>query len=304
MVVVSVFLGTLVAIQSRINGEMGRRLDDGYLAAVVSIGSGLVLLTAAVAATRAGRAALGRWVAAVTGGTYPRWYFIGGACGAVLVLSQGLTAAILGIALFSVAIVAGQSLSALLVDRRGVGTMQPKSITWPRVLGTVLMIIAVAWAVSGQLQLAGGWGFLLLPIVAGLLTSFQQAINGQVRQITSSILITTWANFAIAIVVLIIAFVVHGLLAGWPAGLPTLWWMYLGGPLGLTYIACLAVFVHRVGVLVLGLCTTAGQLIGSLLLDVVVPPVGHTLAWTTIAGTCLAMVAIAVAAVPARPGPR
>ena len=178
--------------------------------------------------------------------------------------------------------------------------MQPKAITWPRVLGMVLMIIAVAWAVSGQLELTGAWGWLLLPIVAGFVTSFQQAINGQVRQITDSILITTWANFAIAIAVLLVAFVAHGLVAGWPAGLPTAWWMYLGGPLGLTFIACVAAFVHRVGVLVLGLCTTTGTLIGSLLLDVVVPPDGHTLAWTTVAGTCLALVAIAITAIPVR----
>lgn len=300
MVVVSVFLGTLLAIQSRINGEMGRRLDDGYLAAVVSIGSGLTLLTLAVAGTRSGRAAMRRWVTAVAGGDYPKWYFIGGACGAVLVLSQGLTAAILGIALFSVAIVAGQTVSGLIVDRRGLGTMQPKAITWPRVLGMVLMIIAVAWAVSGQLQLTGAGALLLFPLLAGFVISFQQAVNGQVRQITDSILITTWANFALAIVVLLITFVVHGLAAGWPAGLPTAWWMYLGGPLGLIFIACVAVFVHRVGVLVLGLCTTAGTLIGSLLLDVIVPPAGHTLAWTTVAGTCLALVAIGVTAIPVR----
>ena len=300
MVVVSVFLGTLVAVQSRINGEMGRRLDDGYLAAVVSIGSGLVLLTVAVAGTRAGRASMRRWVSAVTGGDYPKWYFIGGVCGAVLVLSQGLTAAILGIALFSVAIVAGQTVSGLVVDRRGLGTMQPKAITWPRVLGMVLMIIAVAWAVSGQLQLAGAGALLLFPLLAGFVISFQQAINGQVKQITDSILITTWANFAVAIVVLLIAFVVHGLVAGWPAGLPTAWWMYLGGPLGLIFIACVAAFVHRIGVLVLGLCTTAGTLIGSLLLDVIVPPAGHTLAWTTVAGTFLALVAIGVTAIPVR----
>lgn len=301
VVLVSILIGSLLAVQSRINGEMGRRLDDGYLAAVVSIASGLFLLSIPVAATSAGRTALRRWGAAVTGGAHPRWYFIGGAMGAVTVLAQGLAAAILGIALFSVALVAGQSLSGLVVDRRGLGTLGPRLITWPRVVGTVLMIAAVVWAVSGQLRLSGAWGWLLLPIAAGLLASFQQAINGQVRQITGSILITTWANFAISIVVLLTAFVVHGLAAGWPAGLPTSWWMYLGGPIGLTFIACVAAFVHRVGVLLLGLCTTAGQLIGSLLIDVVAPTPGHALAWTTVAGTALALVAVGITAIRVRP---
>lgn len=293
-------LGALIAVQSRINGELGRRLDDGYLAAVVSIGVGLVLLSATMAVTATGRQAMNRWVSAVTGGDYPRWYFIGGGCGAVLVLSQGLTAAILGVALFSVAIVAGQSLSGLVVDRRGLGTMLPKPVTAPRVVGTILMVLAVVWAVSGQLSLSGGWLWLLLPLVGGLLGSFQQAINGQVRQITESILVTTWANFAVAMVVLIVTFVLHGLLTSWPAGLPSSWWLYLGGPLGITFVAGASVLVHRIGVLVLGLCTTAGQLIGSLVLDLVVPPEGHQLAWTTVAGTGLALVAIGVTSLPSR----
>lgn len=300
VVLVSILIGTLLAVQSRINGEMGRQLDDGYLAAVVSIASGLALLSLPVAGTSSGRAALRRWAAAIVGGDYPKWYFIGGAMGAVTVLAQGLAAAILGIALFSVALVAGQSLSGLVVDRRGLGTLRPQLITWPRLVGTVLMIAAVVWAVSGQLRLSGAWGWLLLPIAAGLLISFQQAINGQVRHITGSVLITTWANFAVALAVLLVTFVAHGLVAGWPTGLPTVWWMYLGGPLGLTFIACVAVFVHRIGVLLLGLCTTAGQLIGSLLIDLVVPPAGHTLAWTTVAGTVLALAAVGVTAIPVR----
>ncbi len=34
----------LVAIQSRINGELGKRLGDGVPAALISFGSGLVIL--------------------------------------------------------------------------------------------------------------------------------------------------------------------------------------------------------------------------------------------------------------------
>ena len=39
----AVVFGAGVAVQSRINGDLGRALGDGYLAAVISFGSGLAI---------------------------------------------------------------------------------------------------------------------------------------------------------------------------------------------------------------------------------------------------------------------
>lgn len=47
--------GVAVAVQSRINGELGVRLADGFAAAVVSFGLGLVVLLVLVPATPGGR---------------------------------------------------------------------------------------------------------------------------------------------------------------------------------------------------------------------------------------------------------
>ena len=62
---------------------------------------------------------------------------------------------LLGVALFTVATVTGQTLSGLLVDRLGIGPAGKKSITGIRVLGSVLTIAAVAWAVSPRFGGAG-----------------------------------------------------------------------------------------------------------------------------------------------------
>jgi transporter family-2 protein len=51
-------------------------------------------------------------------------------------------------------------------------------------------------------------------------------------------------------------------------------------------------------VLLLGLSTVAGQLVSSLLLDVITPIPGHQVIWDAIAGTLLTLVAVALAAVP------
>ena len=48
--VIALLCGALVALQSRINGELGSRLGDGFTAAAISFGSGLVILAIALAA--------------------------------------------------------------------------------------------------------------------------------------------------------------------------------------------------------------------------------------------------------------
>lgn len=47
-IALAVFCGTALAVQSRINGELGIRLADGVLAALISFGTGLVLLVVVV----------------------------------------------------------------------------------------------------------------------------------------------------------------------------------------------------------------------------------------------------------------
>jgi transporter family-2 protein len=302
----AVVFGAFIAMQSRINGELGRVLDDGYLAAVISFGSGLVLLCVAMLASRIGRTGLGRVVSTVRSGKAPLWYVLGGGAGAFLVLSQGLTASALGVALFTVATVCGQTLSGLLLDRRGIGTMLPKPLTVPRVAGSLLALVAVVWAVSAQLQGDIPVWMILMPFLAGLGIGWQQAVNGQVRGIAGSALTATFVNFVVGTAVLVVAFGVHTALAGPPSALPADPWLYVGGLIGVVFIAGAAVAVRITGVLLLGLGTIAGQLVMSLVLDLAVPAAGHTVAWTTVAGTALTLVAVAIASLPAprRSSPR
>jgi transporter family-2 protein len=106
--------GFAVAVQSRINGELGVRLADGIAAAVVSFGLGLLILLVLVPAVPAGRRGLVALRGALRSGVLRPWQCLGGVCGAFLVATQGLTIGTLGVAVFTVAVVAGQSGSSLL----------------------------------------------------------------------------------------------------------------------------------------------------------------------------------------------
>lgn len=295
-IVFAIVCGAGVAVQSRINGELGRRLDDGFTAALISFGSGLVILSVALAFGPAGRRGLARVRDALRSGRLRWWYICGGAAGAFLVLCQGLTAAVLGVALFTVATVAGQTVSGLVLDRIGLGAGGRRPITPARAAGAVLALVAVVWAVSAQLGGPVPVWMLILPLIAGLGLGWQQAVNGQVRVTAESALTATFTNFVVGTAVLLVLMIVHTAFAGWPNPLPAEPWLYLGGAIGCVFIAGAALLVRVTGVLVLGLATVAGQLVAALLLDAFTPG-AHPIAWSTVGGTLLALVAVAVASI-------
>src|SRR5438105_2319004 len=111
--------GTGIAIQGRINSALAAQLDDGLVAALISFGTGFVLLMLLALALPQPRRGLRRIRAALTERRLRWWHFTGGFCGALLVASQGLTIGMLGVAVFTVSVVGGQIGSALLMDRLG-----------------------------------------------------------------------------------------------------------------------------------------------------------------------------------------
>jgi bacterial/archaeal transporter family-2 protein len=303
----AVGIGAAVAVQARINGELGQRINDGVVAALLSFLGGLVLLVV-LAATRPGmRRGLGRVVAAVRDRQLRPYQLLGGICGAFLVFTQGVTVAAIGVAVFTVAVVAGQTGSGLLVDRAGVGPGEPQPISARRVAGVVLALAAVAMAVSDRFGAPQGLWLALLPALSGVATAWQQAVNGRVGAAArddgpalAGMLPAALVNFSVGTVALTLAAVVEVMMRGLPNPLPTQPWLYLGGAFGVLFIGVAAVIVPITGVLLLGLGTVAGQLVGALLLDVFLPTAGDRLSVTTLIGTALALVAVTVIALPGR----
>jgi transporter family-2 protein len=290
--------GLALAIQAAINGRLGAGLGDGELAALVSFGSGLVVLLAVVPTSTRGRAGLRRLGGALRGGGLRWWQCLGGTCGAFLVTTQGMTVAELGVAVFTVAVVAGQVLSSLVVDRVGIGPAGPQPLTPRRTLGALLAVPAVAIAVADEFGHSGLLVLAVLPVVAGLAAAWQQAVNGLVRAEAGDAFVATLVNFAVGSAVLAVVVAVRLSLGGWPGHWPTQWWQYLGGTIGIVVILTAVGAVRLVGVLVVGLCSVAGQLVGALVLDVVFPGGTAGSVLFPAVGTAIALVAVVVAAAP------
>lgn len=294
--------GLAIPVQGRINGALGVRLNDGIAAAVVSFSTGLILIAVIAVLLPKGRAGLTRIIPALRDRRFPRYYALAGGVGAFFVFAQSTTVGLLGVALFTVATVTGQTLSGLFVDRLGIGPGGKRGITGVRVIGSVLTIIAVAWAVSPRFGNAADVGLLLLPLMlplaAGFLMSFQQAMNGTATLHYGTPIAATLVNFVAGGLLLWLVWGIKVAVAGTGNPLPGEWWYYLGGPMGCIFIGLAAVLVRALGVLVTGLGMIAGQLVGSLILDVVLPAPGSVVALPTVLGTILTLAAIVVATLP------
>jgi transporter family-2 protein len=305
-VTLAVLSGLAMAAQSRINGQLGAELHDAMLAAVISFGGGLLILFVGLAVLPGMRSGLRRVGAAVRDGGLRPWQCLGGVGGALFVAGQSITVGVVGVALFTVAVVAGQTLSGLVVDRAGLGPAGSQSLTWPRVIGALLTLVAVTWSVSAGLggQDSAQLWVLVLPLVAGACVAVQQAVNGHVNIAAGNPLTAALVNFTVGTLVLLLGWLVSLLLRGGPVGLPTNPVLYLGGVVGIVFIALAAVVVRWTGVLLLGLAAIAGQLIGAVLLDALVPAPGEHLTAATLIGTAVALAAVVIAALGSGRGRR
>lgn len=292
--------GGILSVQSEINGRLARSIGEGtqagLTAATISFGSGLVILAVITAVTPRHRQGVRSLVAALRARRLRPIELVGGALGAWLVATQGLTVGTIGVALFSVAMTAGQSASALAVDHIGLGPSGHQPFSVPRAIAAVFAVAAVVLAASERLIDDFSWEvavFATLPFIAGAGLAVQQAINGRVAQHAGA-WTTTLNNFTVGTAVLLLVLGVTVVARGLPDRLPGNPWLYVGGALGIAFIWITALLVHVHGVLVLGLCLIAGQVVTAQAIEIGsgethVGPVGVAAGGLTVVGVVVAL---------------
>lgn len=307
----ALLVGLLSVLQARVNGQLALAVGSGVEAAALSFGTGLVVIALLVAIVPSGRRALSQLRTGLRRHVIPRWLLIGGLGGATFVAAQGIAVPVVGVALFTVALVAGLTTNSLVVDRVGLGPGGVRPASTPRVAGAMVAIVGVGLAVSGQFDGAVNPGLVIVPMlltfVAGTLVAAQQAINGRLAQAAGSPLAAALVNFIVGFTALAVVALIWEVTDDTQVTLPPAPWdqplLWLGGPLGVTFVAVAAYTVKGLGVLLFSLLSIVGQLIGGVLIDVVRPVAGATpLNWTTVSAVLLLAVATGLASLGRRSG--
>lgn len=291
----AVAIGVMTAIQARINGVLGVRVDNGIVAGLISFAVGLLALIVAICVLPSARRGVGRLRDGIRDRSIPFWMLLGGACGALTVSTQGITAGMLGVSLFTVGVVAGQTVHGLVLDRIGFGPAGVVAVTPGRVTGGALALAAVGISLGGDVLATAPLWMLLLPFAAGVGIAWQAATNGRLAQRVRSPLAATAMSFIAGTVVLLIAAGVSVAVRGMPDAPPAEPWLYLGGALGAAYILLGTLIVAHTGVLLMGLGSVLGQLATSVVIDLIWPAAAGPAPWQIIGMVAVAAASVVVA---------
>ena len=289
--------GVLIALQSRANGELSRQLDSGAQAALISFSSGLIVVALVTVFNPKIRFGLKSLQSAYLNREIPRWRLFAGMLGGSFVAVQSHVVTVIGVALFSVASIAGQTATSLIVDRIGLTGGGPKPISPRRVTAALITVFAVLFSVLDKLA---GLNFsilsVLLALFGGSFVGVQRALNGQINEFTKQSYATSLLNFLMGTIFLILFLVFLIIVKGehlvaLPKG-P--WWIYAGGVIGVIYIASTSLIVQHLGVLTFTLFSVGGQLVASLFIDFLSPSEGVSVSWYLVSGITMTYLGVLV----------
>lgn len=292
--------GVMIALQARANGELSHRLGNGLQAALVSFGSGLAIILVIALFHRGIKDGVKRVRKSVVAGELSKWKLLAGSLGGTFVALQTQIVPLVGVAIYSVASIAGQTATSLWVDRIGLTAGGPKPISRRRIAAACVTVLAVLISVFDRIDARN---LSLLAVLgacfAGAFVGVQRALNGQINEFSGQSFTTSLFNFitgtSFLVIVLSIAIMTkRESLVALPQG-P--WWIYTGGVIGVIYIAFTSTIVQHLGVLTFTLFSVGGQLVGSLVIDIYSPTQGVQVSAYLVSGIVMTYLGVIVGGV-------
>jgi transporter family-2 protein len=292
--------GVMIAMQARANGELSHRMGNPIEAALVSFGSGLLIISVISIFSPSIRRGMSNLRTAVSKKEIPVWTLFAGMLGGSFVAVQTQIVPIIGVAIYSVASIAGQTAASLIVDRIGLTGGGKKNITGKRLTAAGVTVLAVLVSVLDRIdaQNLSLWA-VIFGCGAGAIVGYQRALNGQINESTNQSFATSFLNFIMGTTFLVLflaiaLFINRVEIVTLPSG-P--WWMYMGGTIGVIYIAFTSTIVQHLGVLTFTLISVGGQLVGSLLIDLYSPTQGVQISAYLVTGIVMTYLGVIVGGV-------
>ena len=282
----TIIIGMLLVVQTLVNTKASIHFSIQIFGCALpfTIGTGLLTLLVILEGhlsqsnDNSNRKPLFAWSSA------PPWYlFLAGTVG-VCLLTVGLVVTFyLGSAMFWVPLVVGQISCSALLDHFGVslnGERKPFSIVKAFAMGCTFAgaALSVYRKIAAELHSTSlGVGVVVGLVITSLLTGcilpFQAVINREASKLLASKLTAVWWSFlegaTLSNVILLVQLCVDQSAAKtFPARFnDSQWFMYLGGAIGVVYVASALWFTGIVGFELYFVCLVSGQLAGSLLFD-------------------------------------
>ena len=282
--------GVMIAMQARVNGELSHRLDNGLQAALVSFGSGLLIIALITPFSSQIKDGIKNLRGAIARKEIARWKMFAGALGGSFVAIQTQIVPLIGVAIYSVASIAGQTAMSLVVDRIGLTGGGKKLISLRRLLAAFLTVLAVLVSVWDRIDANNLSMFAVTAAgIAGAIVGVQRALNGEINEYSHQSFTTSLLNFIMGtsfLLLLIIGGIIIGKSHLTPLPLGP-WWIYTGGTIGVIYIAFTSTIVQHLGVLTFTLFSVGGQLVGSLIIDLVSPTDGVSVSAYLVTGIAM-----------------
>jgi transporter family-2 protein len=228
---------------------------------------------------------------AVNENKMPPWTLAAGALGASFVAMQTYVVPIAGVALFTVASLAGQTGISLWVDKLALSGGAKTLISKRRVIAAVITVFAVGVSAWDRFEMSDfSIAALGLAFFAGSWVGVQRALNGRINSHSNKSFATSWLNFITGTSFLLFLLLLRSLITDHSIlNFQTApWWMFLGGSIGVIYIALSSHIVQHLGVLEFTLFSVGGMLIGSLLIDLLFPTSGTVISPFLIIGIMMA----------------
>jgi transporter family-2 protein len=143
MVLLTVLVGCLVALQGAINAQLGKELTHPLQAAFISFLAGTLVLALALAFSKFGYPTAGQLTS-----VHPK-LLIGGVFGAIFVTSTILFIPKIGVANVLIAAVTGQMFLSLILDHFGLFGLDKQPASLARISGVLLVIVGLALVTKG-----------------------------------------------------------------------------------------------------------------------------------------------------------
>lgn len=299
-ILITFVASVIITAQSSINSELNTYTENPLITALINFTTGLMVLSVMMIFSRPIRKGFISIPRLVREGRLKRWQLFGGLSGAFFVASQSSLVQVIGVAIFTVAAVAGQTSAALLVDKLGIGPAGKQPVTLMRIGAAILGIVGVLVSVLGQDSTGQfAFGAVLISFAAGALVSTQPALNGQIANHTGQPAAATMVNFIVGFITLVVVYAVAHQVNPQSFNVPPMPWenpvIWLGGPFGVLFVLTASFMAKTLGVFLFTLTSVVGQLSGAILLDVLFPTASTNITWQLLLGISITGAAVVLA---------